>query len=92
MEFKRKDIIQRKEGMISSNIDGEAVMMSVENGKYYGLNELGTAIWELTENDISFEEIINKLMEDYEVEHKDCLRDVSEFLNDIHTKGLINIV
>ncbi|ETJ15853.1 hypothetical protein Q604_UNBc4C00183G0002, partial [human gut metagenome] len=36
-----------------TNIDGETVMMDIENGEYYALNEVGTRVWELTKEKIN---------------------------------------
>ena len=75
--------------MLSSNMDGETVMMSIENGEYYGLNEIGTRIWELTENEILIQDIINTLMEEYDVDEATCQSDVMEFVEELGNKKLI---
>ena len=37
-------VISQTEEIVDSNIDGETVMMSIENGKYYGLDDIGSRI------------------------------------------------
>ncbi|MFH2096071.1 MAG: lasso peptide biosynthesis PqqD family chaperone [Bacteroidota bacterium] len=83
------EIIRRNPEMLSSNMDGETVMMSIENGEYYGLNEIGTRIWELTADRISVKELIEKLMDEYEVDEETCKTDVFEFLDGLMKKKLI---
>lgn len=81
--------VKRNPALVTSNIDGEAVMMSVENGEYYGLDEIGTRIWDLLENSLSVSELVDKLTEEFEVEKDDCTRDTLEFLNDLLARNLL---
>lgn len=89
MAYEMNEIIRRNPEMLSSNMDGETVMMSIENGEYYGLNEIGTRIWELTADRISVKELIEKLMDEYEVDEETCKTDVFEFLDGLMKKKLI---
>jgi len=84
--------IQRNPGMVTSNLDGEIVMMSVENGEYYGLDEIGTRIWQLMEHPIVIENLINCLTNEFEVEREECEEDTIEFLEDLHSRNLINLL
>ena len=84
--------IQRNPGMIASNLDGEIVMMSVENGEYYGLDEIGSRIWELIEKPIVIVKLIQSLMVEFEVERQQCEEDTLEFLADLFSRNLINLL
>lgn len=55
-----------------SEVDGESVMMNNNNGHYWGLNETSTTIWNILEKDCTFNEIILKLMDKYEVDEILC--------------------
>ena len=41
--------IQRSSEPMQAELDNELVMMSVERGSYYGLDPVGSKIWELLE-------------------------------------------
>jgi hypothetical protein len=84
-------LIQRNPEMVTSNIDGEIVMMSIENGEYYGLDEIGSRIWELLENPISADQLISCLLTEFEVEEVTCKTDTLDFLNDMFEKKLVFI-
>jgi len=84
--------IQRNTNMVTSNLDGEIVMMSVENGEYYGLDEIGTRIWQLIEHPIVIEKLITCLTNEFEVERQECEQDTLEFLEDLFSRNLINLV
>ena len=49
--------LTRAEGLVSSEIDGEVVMMSVDQGKYFGINSVGSRIWSLLESPVSVKEM-----------------------------------
>ena len=84
-----KTILKRKSEILSSDMDGETVMMSVENSEYYSLSPIGTKIWELVENEISFEDLVSKLMKEYSVDIDTCKNDTTEFLKELINKGLV---
>jgi hypothetical protein len=82
-------IVKRNPEIVTSNIDGEIVMMSIDNGEYYGLDEIASRIWELIEKPISVNSLIEALMDEFEVNKPDCANDTLEFLSEMANKGLI---
>ena len=85
-------IISRRREVVSSDIDGEVVMMSIEKGNYYGLDLIASRIWELMEKRIKVADLIGALTEEYEVTREDCEKDLMPFLNDLLAQKLIEIV
>jgi hypothetical protein len=81
----------RSPEMVHSSIDGEVVMMSVDKGEYYGLNAMGSRIWELLEKPHSVEELCRELMMSFEVDQDTCLAEVSHFLGEIADQKLVAI-
>jgi hypothetical protein len=84
--------IAQKPGNIVSDMDGEKVMLNIENGKYYNLGELGGAIWDLIKEPISVEVVIMKLLSEYEVEKTECEKHVISFIYELYSEGLISVV
>jgi hypothetical protein len=84
-------IIQSK-GNIVSDMDGEKVMMSITNGKYYNLGEIGGIIWDLIKESISINDLISKLMTKFVVGIDECREQVISFLEQLHKEGLICIL
>lgn len=83
--------IKRKNDVISSQIDGEAVMMSLENGEYYGLNETGSYIWDALEQETTIDELVTGLTAQYDVDETTCRDEVTRLIEELNTKGLIEI-
>ena len=67
--------------ILASYIDGETVMMSIENGKYYGLDDIGGCMWELADS----------LLERFDVDHETCAKDVLKFLNDLDDDKILQV-
>ncbi|PLX01295.1 MAG: PqqD family protein [Marinilabiliales bacterium] len=83
--------IQRKQDIVFNRMDNEVVMLNLEKGEYYGLDEIGSRIWDIIEDEISFQNLIQKLMEEFEVEESMCAADTKDFLMDLHEKKLLVI-
>lgn len=83
------DIISQKEGNIVSDMDGEKVMLSIDNGKYYNLGTVGSEIWELIEKPISVSVLLSTLMDRFEVTKTECETQVISFLSDLLKNDLI---
>ena len=82
-------ILHRKSDLLYNIIDGEVIMLSVENSEYYGLDRIGSRIWELLEHPISFKALIDKIMDEYEVPETQCKSDTLTFINILIDKKLI---
>jgi hypothetical protein len=84
-------VVARTPGLSVTDMDGELVMMSIENGKYYRMDRIGSRIWELVERPRAVRDIVMALLPEYEVEEGQCQADVQVFLNKMMEEGLIAI-
>jgi len=75
--------------IVSADMDGERVMMSLEKGAYFGLAGIGGAIWDLLSEPRSAEEIVGQVMQTHEVDARACRADVEAFLADLERNGLV---
>ena len=81
--------IKRNDEVFANELDHEIVMMHLDTGKYYGLDEIGTRIWKLIEQKIQVKEIVAQLVQEYSVNEHDCTTDVIDLLNDLWANDLI---
>ncbi len=86
-----KSFVRHKSGVFLSDMDGEKVMLSIENGKYYNLGVVGGDIWELLDHSIKVSDLITKLMKEYDVAKEDCQEQVIHFLEMLLKEELIEI-
>lgn len=85
-------LVQRNQSLVSTRIDEDTVMMSIDNGEYYGLNPIGTRVWELIENPVVVSQIISRLQDEFDVSPEVCEADTMEFLNQLYAKNLLYIL
>ena len=71
------------------DLDGEKVMMDLEKGRYFMMNQVGSRIWELIENPLKVNEIVNALLQEYDVRRDTCEKEVMDFLNKLNNANLI---
>jgi hypothetical protein len=84
-------IVSDNKDILSANMDGEMVMMSLENSKYYNLGNMGSNIWNMLGSPISANQIIAALLEKYQVEQDQCEKEVLAFLNHLFREGLLKV-
>jgi hypothetical protein len=82
-------VLHRKTDTLFNQIDGEVVMLSIENSEYYGMDKVGSRIWELLEQPHSFKALVTALMDEYEVSEEQCSNETLAFLKKLTDKELI---
>ena len=85
-------LIRRGEELVASDLEGETVMMSVRSGMYYGLDSIGSRVWQLVEQPRSVYELCDVLVEEYDVERAQCERDVIALLNEMRDEGIVDVL
>lgn len=71
--------------------DGDVVILSLRDGVYYGLNEVGARIWGLIQHPIRFSKIVEILVNEYQIDADQCYQDVSDLLDELLSRGLIQV-
>jgi hypothetical protein len=84
-------VIARNAEIVTADMDGETVMMSVETGKYYNLGKTGSVIWSLLGEPLSVEALVGKLLDKYDVAREQCEKEALAFLAETYREGLIKI-
>jgi hypothetical protein len=90
MVTKHSTVVVAKE-QISSNLDGEEVILNIQSGVYYGLNPVGASIWNLIQQPKTVSEIQDAILSKYEVEPEQCDRDLLVMLQEMEAEGLIEV-
>ena len=76
---------------ISSELDGEVVILNLSSGIYYGLNEVGNRVWELIQQPRSFEELCGVLVDEYDVSSDICQQELTKLLLELKNACLIEV-
>jgi len=70
-------------------LDGEAVLLNLENGVYYTLNPVGTVTWELIIGERTLTEIVSAVRERYDINEETARRDLAALVSRLRREGLI---
>jgi len=84
-------VVAATKDQVSSDLAGEAVILSLQTGMYYGLDDVGVHIWELLRTPTCVADIRDTIVQQYDVEPEACERDVLNFLQQLVDQGLIEI-
>jgi hypothetical protein len=76
---------------VSCALDGETVILHLGSGTYYGLNAVGSTIWNLIQEPRTIAEIHDKLLQQYEADAGECERDLLNVLDDLCKASLVEI-
>src|SRR5262245_19167642 len=84
-------VISQGEDQVHTIVDGQAVVMSIDTGKYYSLDAIGTRIWSLIEKPQPVAAVCDQLVQEFEVERNVCEADVLALLERLSSENLIQV-
>jgi hypothetical protein len=79
----------RSDKAAQSRVGAETVLLHMESGIYFGLDEVGTRVWELLETASTLQEIFERMDEEFEVNREQLNVDVQAFLQELLDAELI---
>jgi coenzyme PQQ synthesis protein D (PqqD) len=79
----------RRPGLHAVEMDGELVMMGLEQGEYYGLRDVAASLWQHLAAPRTTDELCALVAEEYDVTADGCRDDVVAFLHELADKKLI---
>jgi len=77
--------------ILFQELSGEAVVLNLENGHYYGLDEVGTRMWALLAEHGQLAPVINILLQEYDVDEDRLRTDLQSLIDDLIEQGLLRI-
>ena len=76
---------------VSCDLAGEAAILNLKKGIYYGLDSVGARIWNLIQEPRTFAHVRDTLLREYDVERPRLEYDIRELLNQLAEQGLVEI-
>jgi len=77
--------------VVHETIDGETVIVNLENGIYYSLLNSGLDIWNLIETGANFEEITSAMIARYDGPPESIKKNTNELLIALQKEGLVQV-
>ncbi len=86
------DQVVTNDDVLSTDVDGDVVMMDVDSGNYFGLDAISSDIWHRLARPVTVEALCDDLLRDYDAPLDVIRRDVLALLNTLHDKKLVRTV
>jgi hypothetical protein len=81
--------LQRKERILQQEAAGTIVLLDVDSGQYYALDEVGGRVWNLCDGSRTVSELVAVLSEEFEAPAETIQRDLVELLTDLANENLV---
>jgi hypothetical protein len=75
--------------VVFRDLDGEAVILDLASGTYFGLNEIGTRVWRMIDEGRNAAEIVDAVAAEYEADRVTIAQDVDRLIEDLSARRLI---
>jgi hypothetical protein len=76
---------------VSCGLGDESAILNMKNSVYYGINAVGTRVWNLIGEPRSIIQLRDTLLEEYEVDLARCEKDLLQLLEQMRAEGLIEV-
>jgi hypothetical protein len=81
--------LRRNEGVLAQEAQGQTVLLRLEDGGYYALDEVGARVWELSDGVRAVGEIVTLLCDEFEAPPDTVRGDVLEFVGELRREQLL---
>ena len=76
--------------ILSQNVRGETVLLDLNGESYFGLDAVGTRIWQLLQEHSDLQKIYDSMLEEYDVEGEQLEKDIDELITKLVEAGLVD--
>ena len=77
--------------VFAQEVDGETVLLDMDSENYFGLDEVGTVIWQAMQEHTNLKDVLAVLLEQYDVKEDILERDLLVFTDSLEKSGLVKV-
>jgi hypothetical protein len=81
--------VRLAEDVVFRELEGETVILNLESGTYFGLDPVGTRIWQLCQEHGSLRLVWQVMQDEFEASADDLQADLLSFIDELSAKGLV---
>jgi len=86
-----QSIVVASSDQLSADLAGEAAVLHVPSGTYFGLDEVGARIWGLLQQPRTLAEVRDTIVSEYDVDAARCEQDILELVARLVEHGLVEV-
>jgi hypothetical protein len=77
--------------VLTQEVGGETVILDLKSETYFGLDEVGTRIWQLLVEQEDMQTITATMLNEYDVEEDQVEKDIQNLLTQLDKAGLVHL-
>lgn len=77
---------------IAAEVGGKIVLLNVTTGYFHQLNAVGSYVWRQIVDPQTLAELGSRALRDFAGDEATCRREIHEFVQDLHGRGLVRIL
>ena len=77
--------------VLTQEVGGETVILDLKTESYFGLDEVGTRIWQLLQEQEGIQTITAAMLNEYDVEEDQLEKDIQSLLTQLDNAGIITL-
>lgn len=81
--------LRRRDGILAQEAQGQTVLLRLDDGGYYALDDVGARIWELCDGQLAAGEIVAILCAEFDAPESTIRADALEFMGDLRRERLL---
>jgi Coenzyme PQQ synthesis protein D (PqqD) len=83
--------VKISEDVLFQELQGDAVLLDLKTGVYFGLDKVGARMWNLFGDDQSLDAVAARIVIEYDVSPERCSADLIDLVSKLQEQGLIII-
>jgi hypothetical protein len=91
MKHSKTSFVSIAPDVLFRHVGDETVLLGLDSESYFGLDAVGTRIWRLVESRPTVGDLVEILLEEYDVDREVLENDVDELLSRLVDAGLVRV-
>ena len=83
--------VRINDDVLFQELQGEAVLLNLKSGVYFGLDKMGTRVWQLMGQNEILSGVLKAILQDYDVTEERCSKDLLDLVAKMQEHGLVTI-
>ena len=83
-------VLSKSPDAASRTYDGQATIVLPSRAEVKVLNEIGSRVWDAIDGRRTLAQILETLIEDYDIPREQAERDMIEFVGELRTQGMVS--
>jgi hypothetical protein len=89
VEISLNSRVRIQDDVLFQELQGETVLLNLKTGVYLGLNQIGTRIWQLLQEDGALSRVLEVMLQEYDVTQEKLAKDLLDLVGQMEKQGLL---